>query len=715
MSLTTIPNQPINFADPEVYAKCRDIEPPLTISLEDKMVFQFLQDRCPDAEQFLEPIGPSEWIDNPGWTIGTGLLSLVTGNGLSDVNESSFAATIGTTYEVEVFVQSVQGNGVFVVVGGVQVAVNAPGLHKWTVTATSTQGARAVSISDNSAIVITSFEVWEANRSFTVAFVGPDSTVEYDPVNDPEFFQYIGQHVVFIAPVPEGFDDCFHMELRDECLEEAVVYCSQSIKVIGCEGTLMFRVCLDTAGLGFAPGYFTLRSPSSLTNPVWEYDTAEERLSNGFINRYYIDRQSLRTLSIESVSKHLHPFLAAMAMFDHFYIGEVAYSIDADTYQPSYGEGQTGSGSVTLNVRKKMELVRRVLCDDLGPGCNPANDPICPEANAVVGTEYSEGTLFAFVEVFSNLGFFVSEARWFLNGVEQTPLLVAGAPGKYALGAVVPGDTVRVVFVDNQSEQECTDDRGTFTVQSPCEIDEFPEGCQHFTFDVVNVAGVEMQIRATPDSATEYVTIIAPNGEVQVINASATASYVVFGESYIGGFCAYSSDENGNPFSGEWVRLFLLTSATNGITNIDLSSVILNGNSAIADDGLGFERCVLSSPPDFTYMTTLRYLSFGRISLPLLPVTTGLDLRGYLVQDCGISIAPSLTAFPNLTEVSFSQNNLPSSEVDRVVNEVSAFSTQGSGSIYIDLQTPPAPRTSASDAAVADLQGRTPGWLIVTD
>jgi hypothetical protein len=546
MSLTTIPNQPINFADPEVYAKCRDIEPELTVSLDDKMVFQFLQDRCPDAQQFLEPIGPSEWIDNPGWTIGVGLLSLVTGNGLSDVNESSFAAVIGTTYEVEVFVDSVQGDGVFVMVGGVQRLVNSPGLTKWVVTAESVQGARAIAVSDNSAIVITSFEVWEANRSFTVAFVGADSTVTYDPVNDPEFFQYIGQHVVFIAPIPEGIEGCFHMELRDECLEEYVVYCSQNIRPIGCEGTLMFRVCLDSAGLGFAPGYFTLRLPASLTNPVWEYETAEERLSNGFINRYYIDRQSIRSLSIESVSKHLHPFLAAMVMFDHFYIGEVAYSIDADTYQPSYGEGQTGTGSVTLNVRKKQELVRRVLCDDLGPGCNPANDPICPEANAVVGTEYSGGVLFAFVEVFSNLGFFVSEARWFLNGVEQTAELIGGTPGKYALGAVDPGDTVRVVFVDNQSAAECTDDRGTFTVEAP--------PCTGLQITVTDDADAAIALRGSAG----FVTAISPSGTLTTY-ANADGGIAL---DELGAWCVYPSDSDGNA-SGTYLEMGI------GFTGVD--------------------------------------------------------------------------------------------------------------------------------------------------
>jgi hypothetical protein len=669
MSLTTIPNQPINFADPEVYAKCRDIEPELTVSLDDKMVFQFLQDRCPDAAQYLDPISPSDWIDNPGWTIGAGLLSLVTENGLSDVNESSFVATIGTTYEVEVFVQSVQGDGVFVMVGGVQRVVNSPGLHKWVITAEVLQGARATAVSDNSAIVITSFKVWEANRSFTVAFVGADTTVDYNPVDDPEFFQYIGQHVVFIAPIPEGIEGCFHMELRDECLEEAVVYCSQSIRPIGCEGTLMFRVCLDSAGLGFAPGYFTVRLPASLTNPVWEYETAQERLSNGFINTYYIDRQSVRSLSIESVSKHLHPFLAAMVMFDHFYIGEVEYSIDADTYQPSYGEGQTGTGSVTLNVRKKHERMRRVLCDDLGPGCNPANDPICPEANAIVGTEYSEGTLFAFVEVFSNLGFFVSEAQWFLNGVEQTAALIGGTPGKYALGEVDPGDTVRVVFVDNQSAAECTDDRGTFEVQSPCESETslsfvFPEGSAGTLYGA---------------TTSGYFTALYP--ELDFLETIESGS----GSQISATVCVFPSDIDGNPL-GQWTGLgIVFADPFDNSVVMDLSN--LDGVTLSEEIDTG-----ISAPP-----SSLTFIDGGERSSIEIPNLAGSN-ESLLIDNCSDLedvIIPSGVKFKRIVVVNCP--SLTEASVDALCNALDATATGQASTISAGVGEGPAP-TAASAA-----------------
>jgi hypothetical protein len=663
MSLTTIPNQPINFADPEVYAKCKDIEPELTISPADKVVFQFFQDRCPDAVQYLDPISPSDWIDNPGWTIGAGLLSLVTGNGGSDVSESSFVAVIGTTYEIEVFVESAQGDGVFVIVGGVQRVVNGPGLHKWTVTAQTATGASAVAFGDNSAIVITSFEVWEANRFFSVAFVTPDVAVQYDPINEPQFFQYIGQHVVFVAPLPDEVEGCFHIELKDECLGEPVVYCSQSIKVIDCEGTLMLRVCLDSAGLGFAPGYFTLRSPASLTNPVWEYETAEERLSNGFTNRYYIDRQGVRTLSIEPVSKHLHPFLAAMAMFDHFYIGEVAYSIDADTYQPSYGESQTGTGAVTLNVRKKMERVRRVLCDDLGPGCNPANDPICPHANAVVGTEYSEGTLFAFVEVFSNLGFFVSEARWFLNGVEQTAILIGGAPGKYALGAVVPGDTVRVVFVDNQSEQGCTDDRGTFTVQSPCELSPYA-----LFFDVEGPQPNAVQGVSTAGFIASYQT-----GDSEVFPVGPDEGLGV----PLGQYCVYPCDENGNP-TGQWEALSFGVVAE-GQFSFDLPGLDGQTLTGLIDNPVGI--------PASLAIGDLIDPSFTSFALPNLAGQNGVLVLYYMPFVVNIDVPAGLS----FAAIHCEMDSIPSSVVDALCNALDATAT-GQASTF----TGTAAATSAS-------------------
>jgi hypothetical protein len=150
----------------------------------------------------------------------------------------------------------------------------------------------------------------------------------------------------------------------------------------------------------------------------------------------------------------------------------------------------------------------------------------------------------------------VSEARWFLNGVEQTAILVAGTPGKYALGEVVPGDTVRVVFVDNQSAEECTDDRGTFTVDDPCESDT----SLHFDF---------------PEGASGSFFGATTGGYFSVFEGGALLGTTESGQGVgIGGsICIVPTDIDGNP-TGQWTGVgFVFASPGNNQVIIDLSNL----------------------------------------------------------------------------------------------------------------------------------------------
>jgi hypothetical protein len=708
MSLTTIPNQPINFQSPEVIAACPDTEPPLLVSENDPLIFQFLQERCDDAEQFLAPISPSDWIDNPGWTIGTGSLTLVVNNGGQEVEDSTWVATIGEVYEVELFVDSVAGDGVFVKVGGNQRAINAPGLHRFSVGAAVAAAAKLEAISDNSAIVVTRFEVWEANRQFTVAIVqnGTDFAT-FDPLSDPESFEFVGQHVVFNAPFPEFLEGCFNMELRDECGAYPVTYCSQALEVIPCGNTVMVRVCLDYDGLGFVAGYFTARLRASLVNPTWEYDTAQERLSNGRINRHYIDRQAVYQFSIETASQFLHPFLAALAMFDHFYIGETEWSVDAETYAPDYGDGRVSTGAVVLTVRKQKELMRRVLCDDLGEGCNPANDPICPEANAVLSTVLTEGDLFVRVDIFSSLGFVVSSIEWSINGVDQDSISVGGVPGAYALGDVVPGDVVVVTFT-NASNPECNDTRAAYTVQNPCEFLEFPEGCQHFSFELF---GESVSIGIGGDVGG-YWSVVGPSGFLGAI-PSDNADYA-FAEA--GDYCVYSSDEDGVPLAAEWnnVGLFnFLDTQTIRNTNFSRVSLQQDGDGVALLSIYGAE---FTAAPNYAHMDQLTGLQFQYCTMPAPPIISGNAILNRLqVSDCSLTTAPSVLGNPSLTFLELIANNIPTSEVNRILAEGSANFTSTSGDIDLSSQTPAAPPSGAGLTAKSELEGRSPGWTVTTD
>jgi hypothetical protein len=716
MSLTTIPNQPINLTDPVILTDCPDKDPPMLIAEGDPIVFQFLQERCEGAEQYLEPISPSDWIDNPGWTLGAGFASLVVGNGGQYIEESLWTATLGEVYDVEIEVAAVSGGGFFVQVGGTQRAIFTPGTHRFTISAAIATFTRVVAVADTSAGTITSLKVYEANRDFTVAITQGETDVEvYNPMDDPEMFVYNGQHVTFNKFFTEDVTGCFNIELRDNCTGYPLTYCSQPFKVVECREGLVVRTCNDDDAMGFVAGYFQARLLASLVRPSWDFEVSEERLSNGVLNRHFVERQAVYQLSIEIVGASLHQWLAALPMFDHLYIGQTEWSADADGYAPAYGDAQTGNAGALVTVRDPNTVLRRVRCEDIGAGCNPKNDPICNPANADVAIVVSEGQLVLRVDVYSSLGFVVQEIEYSINGVDQTPIPVGGVPGVYGAGDIVEGDVVRVTLV-NAKDPLCNDARAALTALSVCETVAGVEGCQHFTLNYLGDNQLYFLVNLSAPEEGQFLTVIAPDGQDYTVAQGEQLDFL--GEEHTGIYCAYSSDEDGNPIAAIWNDLNVggpdPTNVDFSIADLDLAGVDLV--STMDQEGLTLFNAEFDAAPDFTHMASLRWLNLGSCSFPSLPITTGLDLTGYYLEFCGLTTAPSFTGFPNISNVVLGGNSLPSAEVDRVIIEVAATNTtDGLGAITLDNQTPLAPRTSASDAAVTNLLGRTPGWTVNVD
>jgi hypothetical protein len=713
MSLTTIPNQPINLTDPVILTDCPDKDPPMLIAEGDPIVFQFLQERCEGAEQYLEPISPSDWIDNPGWTIGAGFASLVVGNGGQYIEESLWTATLGEVYDVEIEVAAVSGGGFFVQVGGTQRAIFTPGTHRFTVSAAIATFTRVVAIADTSAGTITSLKVYEANRDFTVAITQGETDVEvYNPINDPEMFVYNGQHVTFNKFFTEDVTGCFNIELRDNCTGYPLTYCSQPFKVVECREGLVVRTCNDDDAMGFVAGYFQARLLASLVRPSWDFEVSEERLSNGVLNRHFVERQAVYQLNIEIVGASLHQWLAALPMFDHLYIGQTEWSADADGYAPAYGDAQTGNAGALVTVRDPNTVLRRVRCEDIGAGCNPKNDPICNPANADVAIVVSEGQLVLRVDVYSSLGFIVQEIEYSINGVDQTPIPVGGVPGVYGAGDIVEGDVVRVTLV-NAKDPLCNDARAALTALSVCETVAGVEGCQHFTFNYDGSTLLALAIDASNPQEGNYLTVVAPDGEIYTV---ASGDFLLFeGNTHDGSYCGFSSDAEGNPQAKTWSGLNMLSDVEVGLSNIDLSNVHIVGVDVNAEQ-LAIQGASFDAAPDYRYMTGLQVMRFTDCTFAALPITAGMPwLVGYGLQRCGLSLAPSFLDLPNITALDLANNNLPASEVNRVLEEASATFTSSSGVIGIAAQTPAAPPSGAGLTAKAELEGRSPGWTVTVD
>jgi hypothetical protein len=704
MSISTIPNQPINFTKPLIIAACPEKEPPVLMAPGDPIVFQFLQERCEGADQYLESIGPSEWIDNPGWTIGAGFAALTVGNGGQYIEESSWTAVVGMVYDVEVVVGDIAGDGFFIQVGGTQTAVFTPGTHRFTVEAAIATGARATAIGDNSAGTITSFKVYEANRNFSVAVVDESGeVVSYSPTGDPEMFVYNGQHVTFSKYFDEEVSGCFTFQLADNCTEEPVTYCSQTFQPVGCEQGIVLRTCNDANAMGFVPGYFQARVSASLVRPNWEFEVSEERLSNGVLNRHFIERQEVYQLSVETVGASLHPWLAAAAMFDHFYVEGTEWSVDADGYQPGYGD-RTGNGGVLLTVRNPKKVLRRVRCADIWEGCDPANDPICNTANADVQLVLQDGDILVRIDVYGSMGFVIKEAIYTVNGVPQPVILINGTPGTYGGGDINPGDVVTVTLV-NANDPLCNDVRGPFSLNPTlCDLAASMEGCESFTFTITedpDDPGEAFLIRSNQEGqgGTEWFTVVEPDGNVVPIeNVSGGDGYTaVSGLVKVGNYCVYASDENGNPAPGVFYDLLFgwSTGFYSPTSDLDLSRLTSIGAEPSTNE-LIVAGVVFNTKPAIQQM---------------------LNMTNIVLQGCkyGPGAFPEVTGLSALLGASFTNSNLPSSEVDRIFNEISATTTAGGGAASTIGQTPPAPPTSASDAARTELSSRSPAWLLGFD
>jgi hypothetical protein len=544
MSLRPIPNQPINLLPSEIIGGCVESDYATLIAEGDTVLLQFEQTRCEGATQYIG--SPNfqgvDWRTNTatGFTVQlAGGVCAVTNNGSSVLGNTGFTPGGGNIYELVVNVTSVQGSGFRVSVGGLSFDLTGIGEYAFTFTAQNANELQVELIDNTSAGCIASVFVYQANTAFELAIVdgtGAD-IASISPANEPWAFTYSGRNVVVEWPLPAGVEGCIGFVLRDQCVYgETVEHCSQPFKVVDCEGTVKLRVCNDEDALGFVAGRFEVRVEASVVRPTWEYEVSEERLSNGQINRHFIDRQAAYQFLIEIQNNKLHPFLAAMSMFDHFYINDGEWSIDAEGYAPGYGEALTGAGGVALSVRKVKELARKVLCVDAGEGCAPVNDPICNTADVTINTVFVEGELFVRVDVLSSFGFEVLRIDWSKDNVAQTPVGVGGVPGPYALGPVEVGDSVQITFV-NAQDPLCNDVRAAFVVDAPeCGI----EG------DAVQLIlgneGSEGAGLLAAWGSDGYWSIVYNGGAPQTFDNGDQSGYLGAGS-----YCIYPSDDEGNP------------------------------------------------------------------------------------------------------------------------------------------------------------------------
>lgn len=459
-----IPNQPIDFVGDDLVTCEPEIISPLLVSQEDSLLFQFEFERCEDAEPLLPETFVSGWVFDGLWTLNINLACCGPDQDGASISHP-LTTVLGQMYQIEINVQSISGSGAEFSIGGVTTIINAPGFHVFIVSAIADADPTLTLIDSGSAICVTSINVYEVGDSLTVALIAEDETELFTANlgDDPQYFELSGTTMKVIIPMVEAPDaQCFKVMVTDGCDGEYVEnteLCSQTITVADdCTGTIKMRVCIDhdQPEMGFVAGYFEMRVPALVIRSKWSYDNDEERLTNGYINRHRIDRRSERQLRITDphIGYAAHSFLSALSMFDHFYIGTQEYSVEVEEYEPNYPDTQQNTGPIQLTIRPKQELFRKTLCEPVGEGCNPLNDPICPVPNVVVDIALEEGGMFSVGALLvSNLGFISDKLIYTKNG-SSTEYDFSEAGTEIDLGSISPGQ-VFTVTVTNSADSAC--------------------------------------------------------------------------------------------------------------------------------------------------------------------------------------------------------------------------------------------------------------------
>lgn len=380
--ITAIPNQPLNFGSSLLAGcLCDEVVPPLLIDpTQDDIIFQVNVPLCDDAVGLID--APNfqgvNWKAGLGWTLFLGQ-ACGSNLALSTLQDDSFVPTVGDTYILRLVVASIIDT-VSWSFGGVAGVLGATGVTSgWftvdlTIEAVSTASLTITLDNASSAICLSMAQAYEANRNITIETVDDAGNVVDSFTFDanPEVFTFYDD--IAAVQIPAGdylVDGCFTVRVTNVCGATTTTLTSQTLRTTDDSCTLKVRSCNDTDGMGFAPSPFEMRINAKLTHPTYEYEVSGERRSNGRIMNNYVDRQRKMELRIGLQSEWVHPYIASLPVFAHFYIGQDEYVLDAESYEPLYGDVFEGTGGIVMTVRPKEELFRRVQCAEEGPGCTP--------------------------------------------------------------------------------------------------------------------------------------------------------------------------------------------------------------------------------------------------------------------------------------------------------------------------------------------------------
>lgn len=380
--IRAIPNQPVNFGSSLLAGcLCDELEPSLLIDpSEDSILFQMLVDICDGAENQIDnpDFQGVNWKAGLGWTLFPGQ-ACGAALALSTLQDDSLTPVVGDNYVLHFVIANVRDT-VSWSFGGNSGTFGTSGTNTGaftidiTVEAFSTAALVITLDTDDSGICFNMIAAYPANRGIVVDLVDSDGNVieTWNPDDDSSSFTFYDDIMSVDLPLGEvEISGCFTVRVTNTCGDVVTVLTSQTLQAVSAGCTLKLRACNDTTALGFAPTPFEIRLNASLTHPTYQYEVSGQRRSNGRIMNNYVDRQRTMELRIGLQSEWVHPFIAALPVFAHFYVGQQEFVFDAEGYEPLYGDVFEGTGGIVLSLKPKEELFRRVQCEAEGPGCLP--------------------------------------------------------------------------------------------------------------------------------------------------------------------------------------------------------------------------------------------------------------------------------------------------------------------------------------------------------
>lgn len=379
MSLTVIPNQPIAFQDSRILGcSCFDPDEVLLASSTDTLSFQVQWVGCLGDEQLDSPSFESagDWLAS-NWNISTGH-ACATSSGSDYLQEASFNPTAGHVYFVRITVESMvngdaRDSGLDVTFGGaLSETITSSGTFAYITISTSTAPLVFQRTHTDVDVCLAMAEVYEMTPDLTVDLLQGASVIEtFDYDSNPERFSLNNGYLTVSLPFSEiePDDGCYNIRITDGCDETTLT--SQLVNIGSHSCTLVITACNASDSMGFSGFVASMRVIAKVTHPTFEYDVQEERLSNGFINRYYADRRRKMELRIDRLGEFGHDFISTLPLYDHVYIEDAEYVVSADGYAPGYGDVYDAFGGIILQIEPKQELARKVLCGEDDGGCAP--------------------------------------------------------------------------------------------------------------------------------------------------------------------------------------------------------------------------------------------------------------------------------------------------------------------------------------------------------